>query len=76
MARGGGKDRLREVFLCHKKLNHYNPRRTANCKGWGGRICGGRCSGSLKSGTIKNLKKLIAGGGGEDRWLEVSLCHD
>ena len=37
----------------------------ANSRGVGGRICGGRCSGSLKSGTIIiQGGQLTAGGGG------------
>ena len=35
-AGGGGEDRWREVFWYHKKWNHYNSRRTANYRGWGG----------------------------------------
>ena len=57
-ARGwGGEDRWREVFRFLKKWNQYNSRRIANSRGGGGRICGGRCSGSLKSGT-----NIIQGG--------------
>merc|ERR1712155_209724 len=65
-ARGwAGEDRWREVFWFLKKWNHYNSRRTANCRGWGGSIGGGRCSGSLKSGTIIiQGGQLTAGGGG------------
>ena len=42
---GGGEDRWREMFWFLKKRNHYNSRRTANGRGWGGRIGGGRCPG-------------------------------
>ena len=63
---GGGKERRREVFWFLKKWNHYNSRRTANCRGWGGRIGGGRCPGIIKSGTtIIQGGKLTAGGGGK-----------
>ena len=66
MERGwGGEDRWREVFWFLKNWNHYNSRWTANGRGWGGRISGGRCPGIIKSGTIIiQGGQLTAGGGG------------
>ena len=74
-AGGGGEDRWREGSWYHKKWNHYNSRRKANCRGRGEDRWREVSWYHKKWNHYNSRRTAKCRVRGEDRWMEVFWCH-